>query len=61
MDSLKNYLTSLALLYAWTLFAAGMFALGEKICRDLFAQRQPAPFGANGPPPNPPRPDLARS
>jgi hypothetical protein len=45
-SSLKNYLTSLALLYAWTLFAAGIFALGEKLCRDLFAQRQPAPSGA---------------
>jgi hypothetical protein len=52
-SSLKNYLTSLALLYAWTLFAAGMFALGEKVCRDLFAQRQPAPSGAKDLPKNP--------
>jgi hypothetical protein len=48
-SSLLNYLTSLALLYAWTLFAAGMFALGEKFCRELFAQRQPAPSGAGNP------------
>jgi hypothetical protein len=45
-SSLKNYLTSLALLYAWTLFAAGVFALGERFCRGLFAQRQPAPSDA---------------
>jgi hypothetical protein len=49
MDTLLNYLSSLALLYAWTLFAAGMFALGEKFCRELFAQRQPAPSGAENP------------
>jgi hypothetical protein len=48
-NSLLNYLTSLALLYAWTLFAAGMFALGEKCCRSLFGQRQPALSGAKDP------------
>ena len=48
-QSLKNYLTSLALLYAWTLFAAGAFALGEKFCRGLFPQGRPAPNGAQGP------------
>jgi hypothetical protein len=53
MDTLLNYMSSLALLYAWTLFAAGMFALGEKVCRDLFAQRQPAPSGAKDLPKNP--------
>jgi hypothetical protein len=44
-NSLMNYLTSLALLYGWTLFAAAMFALGERCCRSVFA-RQPAPGGA---------------
>jgi hypothetical protein len=42
-SSLLGYLSSLAMLYAWTLFAAGMFALGEKFCRNLLPQRQPAP------------------
>jgi hypothetical protein len=46
LSSLKNYLTSLALLYAWTLFAAGIFALGERFCRGLSTQRQQAPSGA---------------
>lgn len=43
MDStaLINNLTSLALLYGWALFAAGVFALGERACRSLFG-RQPA-------------------
>jgi hypothetical protein len=41
-NSLLNYLTSLAMLYAWTLFAAGMFALGEMFVRGIFAkQRSP--------------------
>jgi hypothetical protein len=48
-NSLLNYLTSLALLYAWLLFAAGVFALAEKFCRGLFARRQPAPGGAKNP------------
>jgi hypothetical protein len=48
-NSLMGYLTSLSLLYAWTLFAAGMFALGEKVCRDIFAQREPAPRAAKDP------------
>lgn len=38
-SSLQNYLTSLGLLYAWTLFAAGVFALGERIFRNLFAPK----------------------
>jgi hypothetical protein len=41
-NSLQNYLTSLGMLYAWTLFAAGLFALGERFCRGLFAQKGPA-------------------
>jgi hypothetical protein len=41
-NSLLGYLTSLATLYAWTLFAAGAFALGERVCRGLFA-KQPTP------------------
>jgi hypothetical protein len=48
-NSLMGYLTSLAMLYAWTLFAAGMFALGEKICRNVFPQKQPAASGAKDP------------
>jgi hypothetical protein len=47
-NSLLGYLTSLATLYAWTLFAAGAFALGERICRRLFA-KQPAPSQAGDP------------
>ena len=38
-NSLVGYLTSLAMLYAWTLFAAGMFALGERFCRNFFATK----------------------
>jgi hypothetical protein len=48
-NAFNNYLTSLALLYAWTLFAAVAFALGERICRGLFPQRQSAPSGTEGP------------
>jgi hypothetical protein len=48
-QSLTNYVTSLALLYAWTLFAAGMFALGERVCRHLFGQKQPAADRATEP------------
>jgi hypothetical protein len=48
-STLKNYVASLALLYAWTLFAAGLFWLGERFCRGLFAQKQPAPSGAKDP------------
>ncbi len=52
-NSLLNYLTSLALLYAWMLFAAGVFALVEKFCRSLFARGQPVPGGAENPAKNP--------
>jgi hypothetical protein len=48
-NSLQNYLTSLGLLYVWTLFAAGAFALGERFCRGLFAQKQPVPSDAKDP------------
>ena len=48
-NSLVGYLTSLALLYAWTLFAAGAFALGERLCRNFFGQRQPAASPAKDP------------
>jgi hypothetical protein len=48
-SSLQNYLTSLGLLYAWTLLAAVMFALGERVCRSLFARKEPAPSGAKDP------------
>ena len=40
--ALMNSATSLALLYGWALLAAGVFALGERACRSLFGQRQPA-------------------
>jgi hypothetical protein len=46
LNSLLGYLTSLGMLYAWTLFAAGAFALGERACRSLFAkQAAPSPAG----------------
>jgi hypothetical protein len=48
-NSLVGYATSLALLYAWTLLAAGMFALGERFCRNFFGQRQPAASPAKDP------------
>jgi hypothetical protein len=48
-DSLVGYVTSLAMLYAWTLFAAGVFALGERFCRSVFGQRQPAASSAEDP------------
>jgi hypothetical protein len=41
--ALMNNVTSLALLYGWALFAAAVFALGERACRSLFGQRQAAP------------------
>ena len=48
-NSLVGYLTSLALLYAWTLLAAGMFALGERFCRNFFGRTQPAASPAKDP------------
>jgi hypothetical protein len=48
-NALQNYLTSLGLLYAWMLFAAGMFALGERFCRSLFARKQPVPGDVKDP------------
>jgi hypothetical protein len=48
-NSFVGYLTSLAMLYAWTLFAAGMFALGERCCRSIFGQRQRAAGSAKDP------------
>jgi hypothetical protein len=48
LNSVLGYLTSLATLYAWTLIAAGTFALGERICHSLFA-KQPAPDRAGDP------------
>ena len=44
------------MLYAWTLLAAGMFALGERFCRNFFA-RQPAA----GSPAKDPAQELMRS
>jgi hypothetical protein len=41
LNSLQNYVTSLGMLYAWMLFAAGVFALGERICRNVFPRKQP--------------------
>ena len=48
-NSLVGYLESLALLYAWTLLAAGMFALGERFCRNYFGRTQPAASPAKDP------------
>jgi hypothetical protein len=48
-NSLVGYLTSLAMLYAWTLLAAGIFALGEKFCRNFFGRTQPAASPAKDP------------
>jgi hypothetical protein len=59
-NSLLGYLTSLALLYAWTLFAAGLFALGEKFCRSLFGPRQLAPSSAPDPAKGRPRGQAKR-
>jgi hypothetical protein len=41
--SMLGYLESLTMLYGWTLFAAAAFAVGERVCRSLFVQQQPAP------------------
>lgn len=41
-------LQSLALLYGWALFAAAVFALGERVCRNLFG-RQPAAVSGEEP------------
>jgi hypothetical protein len=49
LSSLQNYLTSLGLLYAWMLFAAGAFALGERICRNVFTRKQPVPGDVKDP------------
>ncbi len=48
-NSLVGYLESLALLYAWTLLAAGLFALGERFCRNFFGHRDPAASRAEDP------------
>jgi hypothetical protein len=45
LSSLLGYLSTLALLYAWTLIAAGAFSVGETIARGGFARRS-APVGA---------------
>jgi hypothetical protein len=47
-NSLVNYASTLAMLYAWTLLAAGAFAIGEMIARRAFS-RQVAPPAANRP------------
>jgi hypothetical protein len=44
-SSMLGYVSSLAMLYAWTLFAAGLFALGERVCRSVFAPGRPAAGG----------------
>ena len=48
-NALKNYATALVLLYAWTLFAAVAFSLGEKVCRGFLPRKQPASSGAKEP------------
>jgi hypothetical protein len=41
--SIVGYLEALSMLYAWTLFAAAAFSVGERVCRSLFVQEQSAP------------------
>ena len=47
-NSLLNYAYTLAMLYAWTLFAASAFAIGETIIHRAFS-RQPSRPGAGDP------------
>jgi hypothetical protein len=49
-SSLLNNIESLAFLYAWTLLAAGVFALGEKVVAGYAARKAPAQSGTAGPP-----------
>lgn len=46
LNSLLGYAQSLALLYGWLFIAAGVFALGERICGSLFRRERPADDGA---------------
>jgi len=46
ITAFTNYLTSLALLYGWALFAAAIFALGERAYRKVFG-RAPGRGGAS--------------
>jgi hypothetical protein len=46
LNSVLGYLQSLALLYGWLFIAAGVFALGERICGSLFRRERPAGEGA---------------
>jgi hypothetical protein len=39
LNSLLNYAQTLAVLYAWTLVAAGAFAIGETVARRAFSRR----------------------
>ena len=47
LSSLLGYAQSLALLYGWLLVAAAVFALGERICGNLFRRERPAGGGAD--------------
>lgn len=49
ITALTNNLTSLALLYGWVLFAAVVFALGERVYRKVFG-RQPGRGSASDQP-----------
>ena len=42
LNSLLGYATSLGLLYGWMLIAAGLFAVGERLCRGMFGRATPA-------------------
>jgi hypothetical protein len=41
-SSLLGNAESLAIIYAWTLLAAGVFALGEKVAAGFAARKAPA-------------------
>jgi hypothetical protein len=42
-NSVLNYAYTLALLYAWTLFAAGAFAIGERIVHRAYSRQASRP------------------
>lgn len=49
VNSLLNYSYTLAMLYAWTLFAAGAFAIGEMIVHRAFSRQASRPAAGDRP------------
>jgi hypothetical protein len=47
-SSLLNNVESLAFLYAWTMLAAGVFTVGEKVVAGYTARKAQAQGGATG-------------